>query len=278
MEYIPNISIITLTKNDVEGFICSANSLLEQNYFDLMEWIIIDGSDFNIFKINQKYIELKFTKSYKKTFLNLKIKHIFANKKNVKGIYKSMNYGIKIASGKSIIFMNGGDEFFDKSSIRLLSNPLFENNFLSTVCFGQAKIISEIGIDWLFPGKKLKNIYNWLKFFEPNHQAMLISIDIAKKTKFIESCKISADKFWKKEVIRKASKLNYIEKPVCKFKLNGSSSKRPTFKVLSEQIIDKQISILRKLIILLKFLIIPFFYKYFPFIQKSKSFVIDLFF
>lgn len=276
METIPDISIITLTKNDLEGFTFSANSLLEQNYKGLMEWIIIDGSNLNIFNLNHNFIKDKYRKLTNK--ISLEIKHIYANKENINGIYKCMNYGIEICTGKAVIFMNGGDEFFNKSSLSVLSLPLVRNNFVSTVCFGQANIISKIGINWLFPGNNLKNIYSWLNFFEPNHQAMITSMDIAQKIKFLESCKISADKFWKIAVIKNAKYLNYINKPVCKFKLDGSSSKRPTFKILKEQLFDKKISNLRKLIIFLKFLIVPFLYKYLPFLQKLKSSVIDFFF
>ena len=196
--------------------------------------------------------------------------------KQIKGIYPSMNYGLSICKGKSIIFLNGGDSFFDNYSLRKLDDSFY--NYYKTISFGQAKIISKIGLSWNFPGSKMKNIDLWLKFFEPNHQAMMVSADIAKNTFFCEESKISADKFWKRDVLRKADSVCYIDSPVCNFFLDGTSSKRPNKEILLVQIKDKNISFLEKFITLSKFLINPNIYKFFPYLQKIKSIIIDFIF
>jgi len=278
MNHKPELSIVTLTKNDNCGFNSSFFSLLKQDFKGNIEWIIVDGSNKKQFNYNAKSLKSQLVHFKDKIPFGLDLHHIFLSKEIINGIYGSMNYGIKMCNGRSIIFLNGGDEFYNSNSIRLLLDPHQKNNFFKTVSFGQANIISEFGINWLFPGNKLSKIYYWLKYFEPNHQAMLVSSDIAKNVEFEETSKISADKFWKRKVISLAKNVVYIRKPVCKFKLDGLSSKRPTFKILKQEIQDKKISNLRKIIIFIRFLIIPFFYKYIPFLQKFKSFIVDLIF
>lgn len=269
------ITIITLTKNDNLGFYRTVSSIFKQNIRKNVELLILDGSDKEIFKDNKNILQ-KFSNKNNSCKKYLFFTHIRMDTKSIQGIYPSMNYGLKISKGKSIIFLNGGDSFFDNHSLRKLDE--FSNKYKRTISFGQAKIISKIGLSWNFPGSKIKNILLWLKFFEPNHQTMLVSADIAKNTIFGEGSKISADKFWKREVLSKADTLRYIDTPVCNFYLNGISSKRPNMEILLVQIKDKNISFLDKLINIIKFLIFPGIYKYFPYLQKLKSSIIDLIF
>lgn len=271
------ITIITLTKNDNKGFSRTFLSVINQRFYKNIEFLILDGSAEEIYRENKNIIQnylLKDLKFKDLIFFN----HINMDQKKIIGIYECMNYGLSKSKGKSIIFLNGGDSFFDDESLKKLDefNSKFEHKKIIT--FGQANIISKIGLSWKFPGSKLKNIKFWLKFFEPNHQSMLVSSDIAKFTFFKEESKISADKFWKREVISKANQFIYINFPICNFFLEGYSSKRPNRKILLFQLNDKNISKVRKFITIIKFLIIPPFYKYYAYIQKFKSLAIDLIF
>ena len=274
MKVIPDISIVTLTKNDETGFQISAKSIYEQKFKGIIEWIIIDGSKEETIKKNLKFIRNCLAKS------NLNLDQIIINHQKterigITGIYPCMNYGLRLFSGKSIIFMNGGDSFYNHQSLSKLIKPLSENKFKKSISFGQAQIISKIGVDWLFPGRKLSNIKNWLKFFEPNHQTFVVSRDLALNSYFIIESKISADKFWKRKMINIAENIFYVKSPVGKFYLEGYSSKRPNLKILKSQLCDKYISNLRKIIIFLKFLIPPFLYLFFPYLMKIKSSIIN---
>ena len=107
---------------------------------------------------------------------------------------------------------------------------------------------------------------------------MLVSTDIAKSILFKEDCEISADKFWKREILKKVENIKYLNFPVCNFYLDGCSSMRPTIKILTNQLKDKQISLIRKILVFVKFLILPPFYKYLPYFLIIKSKVIDYIF
>ncbi len=272
-----DVSIISITKNDPEGIFLTGKSVVTQKFEGRIEWLILDGSAAeNISEVSKIIDEFKFY--IKINNLNLIVNNISLNEHDIKGIYPSMNYAREIFTGNTAIFMNGGDEFYSDNSLSLLYNSIRDSDIKSSIAFGQARITYKFRLQWDFPGSRLTNIKHWLKFFEPNHQAMLLSSDLVKKNSYIAECQISADKLWKRKVLNQASKVIFINKRVCKFHLSGTSSRRPTFKILYKQLSDKHISFLRKLITVIRFLIPPFLYPYTYNLQKYKSKIIDLIF
>ena len=269
MQNIYDLSVITLTKNNHIELKRTLKSVFKQNTKVSIDLLLIDGSDNKIFLMNADYIKKQDNKN------NIHIHHINSLKKKIKGIYKSMNLGIKESKGDYIIFMNSGDEFYDNESIDVLHKSISSLNTKNSFCFGQAKIITEIGLSWLVPGNKIKNIKSWLNFMRPNHQSMIVSKDIARKIFFKEDCYIVADDIWKREIILEADAWNYISKPVNKFYIGGLSSNKPTWKQVKIQFKNNYLSKFRKLIILTKFLIPKSIYKYFVFLQKFKLIIIE---
>ena len=268
------VSIISLTKDNFEELAKTSNSIIDQNFKYNIEWIIIDGSNKNVNLKNKaliKKIEIK-----KKS--SIKISHHNTNILNIKGIYPCMNYGLKIAKGNSIIFLNSGDKFYGSNSLELMYERLKDLKIVNSFVFGQAKIIYSKNLSWKFPGSRLNNIKKWLKYFDPNHQSMLISKKLAKKILFEENCSIISDGIWKRKIINYAEKFDYINEPVINFYLNGVSNMKPTIKIATNQIRNKEVTIIRKIIIILKLLIPKKMYYIYPLIQKYKSLFIDFIF
>jgi len=145
-----------------------------------------------------------------------------------------MNYGKRIAKGIFIIFLNSGDTFFNSNSLKTFFKKSINVDADNSLIFGQANIVANKKINWLFPGKHLKNINIWLMFFEPNHQTMLISRDLANQFDFPTQYNIIGDGYWKRRILRKASKVIYIKTPLIKFFLDGVSSTKPSKKILKE--------------------------------------------
>ena len=187
-----------------------------------------------------------------------------------------MNYGKKIARGKFIIFLNSGDQFFRENSLKTFFVKSLNLKTHNSLVFGQAKIIANNKIYWYFPGERLTNIKRWLKYFEPNHQAMLISNSLAKKFDFSNSCNIIADGYWKREILNAATEYIYIKTPVIKFYLDGVSSTKPSKSVLKEFIKNNNISFFRKLIFCIKFLFPAKIFFLYCLMQKLKSNLVDL--
>ena len=99
------ISVITITRNDLDGLRLTCDSVESQS-FGSYEHIIIDGcsSDGTLNFLN-----------------NLISTKVIWESEADRGIYHALNKGAKLASGSWIIFMNSGDVF--KSST-VLENVL----------------------------------------------------------------------------------------------------------------------------------------------------------
>ena len=265
------ISIITLTKDDNLKFLRTLRSIKKQEITFNVEWIIIDGSNKKLYTLNNNDIDKNFTKEDK-----LYIKHINSNAIDINGIYPCMNYGKKVSKGKYIIFLNSGDKFYDTGSLKLFFDYSLNIDNQFGLIFGQAEIIANKKLKWFFPGKRLKNINIWLKYFEPNHQTMLISRDLANRFDFTNKYNLIGDGYWKRKIIDNSDKVVYINSPVIQFFLDGVSSTKPSKQLLKDLIANKNISNLRKIIFFIKF-IFPskVFFLYFIF-QKLKCNFIDL--
>jgi predicted metal-binding protein len=269
------LTIITLTKNNHKEFLRTLKSIFSQKNTLNIEWLIIDGSNQKTQNKIKELIE-KYLKNYQQK--NILIKHIDSVKNRFYGIYPCMNYGKKISLGKFIIFLNSGDEFFDNYSMQILLQNTYKLKDKKSLIFGQANIISSKKINWFFPGKRLKNIEKWLNLFEPNHQSMIISKELAEMYDFSLSHSLISDGNWKRKIINNSNHIIYINKPIIKFYLDGASSTKPSKKLLLEIISNKNISIIRKFIFLVKYYIPKKFFIFYHLMQKYKCIFFDLIF
>ena len=269
------ISIITLNKNEDKKFLKTLRSIKQQDITFKFEWLLIDGSN-NLSQKKKKSL----TKNHLKRLLNNKIifRHINSELINLKGIYECMNYGKKISKGEFIIFLNSGDIFYSKNSLQLLFDNSLDVNKKKGLIFGQANIFGPNNINWYFPGNKLKNIQKWLDFFEPNHQSMLVSKELAKKFDFPLDYNSIGDGLWKRRIIDNAIDIKYIKTPIVKFFLDGISSTKPSKKLIKDILKNKKISLIRKSIFLIKYLFPSKMFYLYNLFQKYKSLIVDLIF
>lgn len=93
----PLLSIVTICRNCKNDILCTLQSIAHQT-FKNYEWIIIDGDSTD----GTKEILLNYSSSY----------DAYVSEKDY-GIYDAMNKGVKLAHGEWILFMNGGDQFYD---------------------------------------------------------------------------------------------------------------------------------------------------------------------
>ena len=91
--------------------------------------------------------------------------------------------------------------------MKILFNRTLEVDKGDSLIFGQAKIIASKKIYWYFPGKSLKNFKKWLKYFEPNHQSMLISNTLANRFEFQTNLNIISDGSLKRSILNAASQI-----------------------------------------------------------------------
>ena len=269
------LTIITLSKNDNQKFIRTLKSIISQKIEVKIEWLIIDGSNYKTQEKKKKLIKKFFVEDKQ---YNICLNYINSTKRGIHGIYPCMNYGKKIALGEYIIFLNSGDIFFNINSLEILIKNSLDADPKSSFIFGQTKNIASSKINWFFPGSKLKNIERWLRFFEPNHQSMMISKRLASKYEFRTNCDSIADGFWKREIINDALDIIYLKTPIVKFFFDGVSTVKPSKKKFTEIIKNKNISIVRKFVFLVKYVLPENLYFLYHLLQKYKSLAIDLIF
>ena len=96
------ISIITINYNNLAGLQTTFNSVAAQTYQEF-EYIIIDGgsTDGSVAYIESQAQRLAYWVS-----------------ELDKGVYHAMNKGIAKASGEYVLFLNSGDHFYDKNSLK----------------------------------------------------------------------------------------------------------------------------------------------------------------
>jgi len=264
---LKRISIITLTKNNLNELKLTINSIIEQEINTIIDLIIVDGSA-------KKKSLMQTLNSFENIFYqkNILLKYINSYEKKIHGIYPSMNLAMDNLKSDYLIFMNSGDTFYDSNSLNILFNVI--DNSKCDVCFGQS-LITFKETSWLTPSKYVNNIKNWCKFFEPIHQSILVKTDLAVKIKYDEKSPIGADAKWKREIINN-NFFKYIPLPVSNFSLNGISNK-VSYENLKIKIQEPSRRKLEKLMEILKFLFTKL-RLFGPRTQKFKSFLIGIIF
>lgn len=117
------ISIITVNYNNLEGLQRTFESVLNQTWQEF-EYIVVDGgsTDGSVEYINKEEAKLDYWISEKDS-----------------GIYNAMNKGLKVSTGKYLLFLNSGDEFINREILHKVHKNLKDSDFY----YFNQKIISE---------------------------------------------------------------------------------------------------------------------------------------
>ena len=96
------LSIITINKNNAIGLEKTIQSVINQTYFDKIEYIVIDG-----LSTDGSSITIEKYKNY--------FSYWISEKDN--GIYDAMNKGTNVAIGEYLLFLNSGDALYHNKII-----------------------------------------------------------------------------------------------------------------------------------------------------------------
>ncbi len=125
MQFNPKISIVTVVYNAKHLIENTIKSVVSQSYLNI-EYIIIDGgSDDGTLEIAERY--------------QSQIALIQSGKDS--GLYDAMNKGLKDATGDYILFLNAGDELYDKDTI----TNVFTSFNDADVYYGNTVVINNSG-------------------------------------------------------------------------------------------------------------------------------------
>ena len=109
-----NISIITITYNNLVGLMKTVNSVLQQSQILNIEYIIIDGG----------------SSDGTKEYLESLPQYVSWISEPDRGISHAFNKGIEKASGDMLLFLNSGDSFLDFDIIKNMLSDISNNNIL----------------------------------------------------------------------------------------------------------------------------------------------------
>lgn len=204
----PLYSVITVVKNDAEGFRKTVESVLTQNR-KLYEYIVIDGASDDL-------------SCYEKYYDNI---DYFISEKD-DGIYDAMNKGLKVANGKYIIFMNAGDAFLNGDILEKVSKYI---NY--DIIYGDYMANNEL--------KKNGHSYNVISSICERmvvHQAIFARQECFENNMFDTRYKIVADRKWAYCCLKNRFKFHKIDLPIVEYDLTGVSSNQIEFDIESKQL------------------------------------------
>ncbi len=200
------LSIITINYNDKTGLEKTINSVINQTWKDF-EYIVIDGGS---------------TDGSKEVIEKYKNKITYWKSEPDSGVYNAMNKGIKVAKGDYLIFMNGGDTFYESTILEKISNQFL---FSFDIFYGNANFISDNDerIE-KFP-KKLN-----FSFFYDNslcHQATFFNKNIFSENGYNEKFRIISDwEFNVRNICLHNKSYKHLDYVICNYDTSGISSKQ----------------------------------------------------
>lgn len=201
----PTISIITVCFNAEKTIRNTLLSVLLQDYCNY-EYIIVDGAS----KDNTVQV-------IKDTICYYKHVKVTLLSEPDKGIFDAMNKAIKLAKGEYVNFMNAGDSFYNKSSLKMIAQKFHGVDYV----VGVAKVSDNY---WI-PVKKNTKSYRILCGHSVNHQASFIKRILFKDDEYDLRFRLIADDlFFIKKHILEGCSYQPIMMVVCNYDDKGVSS------------------------------------------------------
>ena len=199
-------SIITVSFNSEKTIERTIKSVLTQNENDY-EYIIVDGaskdSTIDIIKHNESLFEGR-------------LRWI---SEPDSGIYNAMNKGISVARGEYCLFLNSGDTFYEKDTLKKVL-PCLDMDF---VC-GNAVLKYAGGMaEWDAP--QTVDVLFFMQRFSVCHQSLFIRTSMLQLRPYNESFQIVADYeqiFY--EIVVNHRTYKKVDLPVCYYGCDGISS------------------------------------------------------
>lgn len=168
-------SVITVVYNGADILEKTIDSVISQDFKEF-EYVIIDGgSDDGTIELIRKY--------------NENIDKFISEPDE--GIYDAMNKGVKLSTGKFIIFMNAGDVFYNKHVLKKVSRLEIDNY---EVLYGDTVSINlGASLETRVVVKDLKFLWKSLGYCGLCHQSVFISRKLLLKHPFSLLLNVVAD-------------------------------------------------------------------------------------
>lgn len=204
----PLFSIITVTYNAGKVIKPTLDSIKEQDFHDF-EHLIVDGAS------RDNTLDLA---------RNAEIPQMRIYSEPDKGLYDAMNKSIAFAKGQFLIFLNAGDSFSGKDSLRRLAEHATED---TDIIYGQTQVVNSerqiIGMRHLTAPRVL-TADSFKQGMLVCHQAFVARRKIVPL--YDLAYRFSADFDWCIKCLKKSRKNTYVgDEPVISFLTDGLTDK-----------------------------------------------------
>ncbi len=202
---MPIFSIITICRNNLQELQYTYKSIHSQS-FDDFEWVVVDGNS---------------SDGTKEWLRSLNPGHKWVSEPD-KGIFDAMNKGIKLSSGKYLIFINSGDALFDNSVLFKVFEKQDKGQLQLAFIYGDSIDIDESGNEFYRKAKKHSLIKRGMI---TQHQAMFFNKNLLPELNFDLHYKLTADYSLVCDTISKAGddKILKVDFPICRFSMGGTN-------------------------------------------------------
>jgi glycosyltransferase involved in cell wall biosynthesis len=203
----PVLTVVTVVYNNVADIERTLLSVLNQSY-KAIEYIVIDGASTDgTLQVIERYKD--------------KLAKLISEKD--KGIYDAMNKGIAAATGHYIIFMNSGDQFYSKDTVK----HVFACAEDADIYYGETEMMDEQGNNLGRRRHAAPEAFTWRDFkygMSISHQAIYIKRSLVEA--YDPKYQLSADIDWILRAAKKAKKIVRVPGYVAKYLVGGMSKKK----------------------------------------------------
>lgn len=190
---IMTISVITCTYNAATVLPATLDSVRLQSHADV-EHIIVDGASADdTMSVVEQYQQAE------------QLHRVVVVSEKDNGLYDAMNKGIRLATGRYLVFLNAGDKFYSYDTLAQVSAKAEGKDY--GVIYGDTEIVDDnghsIGMRRLRPPEKL----TWQSFSNGMlvcHQAFYANTAVAKRVEYDTRYRLSADVDWCIRVMKTA--------------------------------------------------------------------------
>ncbi|HWZ05097.1 MAG TPA: glycosyltransferase, partial [Mucilaginibacter sp.] len=136
------------------------------------------------------------------------------------GIYDAMNKGLAAATGDYVIFMNSGDEFYERDTVQ----KVFDSSPNADIYYGETEMIDAEGKSLGQRRHKAPKEFTWKDFrygMSISHQAIYVRRLLAMPYNL--QYKLSADIDWIIRAAHQAKKIVNVNQYVAKYLVGGMS-------------------------------------------------------
>jgi glycosyltransferase involved in cell wall biosynthesis len=214
----PNLSVITLTRDDSSALLLTLRSILAQRTEYIYEVILCESwTRPSVFQKTLSAAALPFDPVIIRQF-------------PPRGIYPAMNSALSVAQGELVIFLNSGDSFWSDSSLHCLCAFWYDKSLKSScpphAVFGQASMSAfNDRLQWCSPDTRTTNITRWLSVAWPCHQSVVFYRLWALRHLYSYDLGLSADSVVMKAALSRGARDIYFPCPVVRYDLSGVSSR-----------------------------------------------------